>query len=161
MLSAPPPITFNWNFHEYIHDDCYFFHLGGVIEACPPSDSVTALSVDMFIEPNGKVNIESMGDQIHAETPFSCWGMSVPQSSVEPEALNECCMKVGDACKARGVIGHFTIDFVTFIHPKSVSIPFSYPAIKVIIHTSCLYLHLSVRLFIHTFALVFPPISWE
>lgn len=99
----------------------YFDITGGVIEACPPSDSVTALTVDMLIEPNGNMNIVSAGDQIHADSQFSCWGLSVPQSSVEPEQLNEACFKIAKACKSRGAMGYFTLDFITFIHPKTVS----------------------------------------
>lgn len=91
------------------------------MEACPPSDSTTAITADMLIEPNGTVSIVSLGDQIHAESLLSCWGLSVPQASVEPEQLNASCYKIAEACKARGVVGYFTIDFVTFIHPKSVS----------------------------------------
>ncbi|KAJ8304824.1 hypothetical protein KUTeg_018407 [Tegillarca granosa] len=97
-----------------------FLSQGGVIEACPPSDSITTLTVDMLIEPNGKYNILSLGDQIHAETPFSCWGVSIPQSSVEPETLNTACNKVAEACKSRGIIGYFAIDFVTFIDSKNM-----------------------------------------
>ena len=75
----------------------------------------------MVIEPTGRANVLCMGDQIHAETPFSCWGVSMPQSSVEPDVLNEACKKVAEACKSRGIIGYMAIDFVTFIDPKTVS----------------------------------------
>ena len=97
---------------------------GGVIEACPPSDSITTLTVDMLIEPNGKTSLISCGDQIHAESQFSCWGVSIPQSSVEPDLLNKACFSIAESCKSRGIMGYFCVDFVTFIDPKSVSIDF-------------------------------------
>ena len=93
-----------------------------MIEACPPSDSVTALSVNMLIEPNNELTIVSCGDQIHAESPFGCWGLSVPQSSVEPAELNAACKKIAQSCHQRGVMGYFTIDFVTFIDSTTVGI---------------------------------------
>lgn len=96
------------------------FGTGGVIEACPPSESITTLTADMLIEPTGTVNLLACGDQIHAESPFFCWGVSVPQSSIEPSVLNDACHRIGDACKARGIVGYLRIDFVTFIHPKTV-----------------------------------------
>jgi hypothetical protein len=74
----------------------------------------------MFIEPSGKISMVCMGDQIKADTPFQCWGLSVPQSSVEPEDLNNICNKIAEACKARGVIGYFSVDFVTFIDAKTM-----------------------------------------
>ena len=95
---------------------------GGVIEAFPPSDSVQGITVDMIIEPDGVAKILNIGDQIHAETPFCCWGLSVPQSSVEADQINIICKQVADACKTRHIIGHFTVDYVTFIHPKTVSL---------------------------------------
>ncbi|KAK2189580.1 hypothetical protein NP493_102g04043 [Ridgeia piscesae] len=98
-----------------------FLSQGGVIEACPPSDSVTALTADMLIEPNGEMSIVSLGDQIHDDSLYTCWGLSVPQSSVEPELLNDNLFKVAESCRARGVIGYFAVDFVTFIHPKTMA----------------------------------------
>lgn len=74
----------------------------------------------MLIEPDGVISMVSSGDQIHADSPFSCQGLSVPQSSVEPADLNAICERVAEACRTRGVVGHFSIDFVTFINPKTV-----------------------------------------
>lgn len=92
-----------------------------MIEACPPSDSITALTVNMLIEPDGHTSIVSCGDQIHAGTPYACWGLSVPQSSVDPSQLTRACYKIADSCKHRGVMGYFAVDFVTFIDPTTVS----------------------------------------
>ena len=40
------------------------FIVGGIIEGCPPSDSVTSLSVDVLIEPTGTTKIISAADQV-------------------------------------------------------------------------------------------------
>ena len=96
------------------------FSTGGVIEACPPSDSVTAITVNVLITPDGKVTLISSGDQIHADSPFNCWGLSVPQSSVDPTQLNQACARVAKSCLQRGVLGYFSVDFVTFIDPNTV-----------------------------------------
>lgn len=96
-----------------------FLAKGGVIEATPPSDSVTSLTVDMFIEPDGTITMVSCGDQIHADTPYRKWGLSTPQASVEPAVLNKECVKIAEACKSRGIVGYFSIDFITYIDSKS------------------------------------------
>jgi hypothetical protein len=75
----------------------------------------------MLIEPDSTVKIVTSGDHIHAESLFSCWGLSFPQSSVDPKQLNDACMRIAEACKQRNIIGHFDIDFVTYIDAKTVS----------------------------------------
>lgn len=97
-----------------------FFNQGGIIEGVPPSESTTALTVDMLIEPDGAIKILSSGDQI-CSAPFEVWGVSVPQSSVPAHLLAEAVWGVAMSCRARGVIGHFSVDFATFIDPYSVS----------------------------------------
>lgn len=48
-------------------------------------------------------------------------GGSTPQTSVPHCDLMKVVDQVATACKARGILGHLSIDFLTFIDPASVS----------------------------------------
>ena len=97
-----------------------FYNQGGIIEGIPPSESTTSLTVDVFIQPDGGINVLSSGDQI-CSVPYKVWGVSIPQSSVPTHQLAEAVRGVATSCRARGIIGYLSIDFVTFIDPYSVS----------------------------------------
>ncbi|XP_073425008.1 IQ domain-containing protein H isoform X1 [Dendrobates tinctorius] len=92
---------------------------GGVIEAFPPAESITCLTIDLLISPDGEIHMLSCGDQIHSVSPLHCVGSSVPQCSVPPDILTSMCDGVGEACKTRGILGYLSLELVTFIDPQS------------------------------------------
>ncbi len=103
-----------------------FLSYGGVLEAHPPSDSVTALTVSMIIEPDHTVKILSSGDHIHADSPYSCWGLTFPQTSVDSSLLNDACLRIAECCKQREIIGYIDVDFLTFIDLSTVCFFFQF-----------------------------------
>jgi hypothetical protein len=46
---------------DYLRD---FLHMGGIIEAVPPSESITPLAVDIFIDPTGQIKVYCTLDQV-------------------------------------------------------------------------------------------------
>ncbi|XP_034144051.1 LOW QUALITY PROTEIN: IQ motif-containing protein H [Esox lucius] len=97
-----------------------FLRHGGVVEAYPPSDSVTCLTVDLFLQPDGKVTMLSCGDQLHGPSDLETVGSSVPQNSVTPEDLYSVCLRVGRACLSRCITGHVSLDLATFLDPVTL-----------------------------------------
>ncbi len=99
-----------------------FLSHGGIIEAHPPTDNITCLTVSLLIEPgNSEVKFISSGDHIHAESQYSCWGYTFPQTSVDPRELNEVCLLIAESCRERNIMGYIDVDFVTFIDIKTVT----------------------------------------
>ncbi|CAF0922786.1 unnamed protein product [Adineta steineri] len=96
-----------------------FLSQGGIIEAYPPSDSITSITICLSIEPNGQYSLLCSGDQLHAESQFSCWGLAFPQSSVDPKELNNYCLLIAEQCQQRHIYGYVDIDFITFIDGKT------------------------------------------
>lgn len=96
-----------------------FLSQGGIIEAYPSSDSITSLTISLAIEFNGQYSLICIGDQLHAESQFSCWGLVFPQTSVDPKELNGYCTLIAEQCKQRHIYGHVDIDLVTFIDAKT------------------------------------------
>ncbi|CAH8597971.1 unnamed protein product [Heterobilharzia americana] len=95
-----------------------FLKHGGVIEACPPTDEWTNLSVVIVILPNKAIRIVTSGDHLHSEDNFYTWGETIPLTSVAPRWVNHLSMELGSIMANKGVVGHVKIDFVTFIHPE-------------------------------------------
>uniref|UniRef100_A0A672YZL3 IQ motif containing H n=1 Tax=Sphaeramia orbicularis TaxID=375764 RepID=A0A672YZL3_9TELE len=97
-----------------------FLGQGGVVEAYPPSDSITNLTVDLMLEPGGEVTMLSCGDQFHSSCQLDAVGSTVPQTSVCPETLHSICMRVGQACLQRLIIGHVSVDLATFLNRNTM-----------------------------------------
>ncbi|CAF3609709.1 unnamed protein product [Rotaria socialis] len=104
------------SWQEYLN---VFLSEGGIIEAYPPSNSVTSITVCLSIEPDGHYSLVCSGDQLHAESQFSCWGLSFPQTSADSNQLNEYCSSIVEQCRQRNIYGYIDIDFITFIDIKT------------------------------------------
>eukprot|EP00795_Rhopilema_esculentum_P006132 gene6132-11522_t len=106
---------YTWS--EFLNE---YLSKGGVIEASPPSESVTSLSVNVLIDPLGRSEIISASDQIHGLSPYRCLGFTFPQLSVEPNDIQTMTDAICSSCRNRGILGYLSINFVTFIDPSSL-----------------------------------------
>ena len=94
--------------------------IGGTIEGHAPSDNVTSLTAEIYLKPNKTHTLLSTWDHILSE-PFKVWGGSMPQTSVDYDDLTLMVDRIAKAAFSRGLVGHISVDFVTFIDPETVS----------------------------------------
>ncbi|KAM8892409.1 IQ motif-containing protein H isoform 2-T2 [Spinachia spinachia] len=97
-----------------------FLTQGGVVEAYPPSECVTCLTVDLLLEPGGEVTMLSCGDQLQGSCQLEALGSTVPQTSVNPETLQSISMRVGQACLQRLIVGYVSVDLATFLNRNTM-----------------------------------------
>ena len=103
-----------------IHCLVLLYIVGGSIEGHAPSDSVTSLTTEIYLKPDQSYSLLSTWDHIHSE-PFRVWGGSMPQTSVDSSELVSMVERIADAALSRGLMGHISVDYVTFIDPETVS----------------------------------------
>lgn len=88
------------------------------------STNYTCLSVAMLVEPTGRARLLSSGDHLHLAAPhanpFFRAAFTLPQCSIEAPRLNDACLRIARACFERKIVGYVTVDFVTFLDPRSV-----------------------------------------
>jgi hypothetical protein len=108
---AQPSLYRNWD--EYMAAYCAD---GGVIEAAPPNlrpNEVKSPSVSFFIEPDSVVKIVGTFDKFSG-TDFVNAGCFFPQTSLPQIDLLKVCNSVGQELYKKGVMGHVTIDLISF-----------------------------------------------
>lgn len=110
---AQPSLFRSWEF--YIKRFC---KVGGVIEAaplCSPAH-ISMPSIAFFIEPDGNVKLVGSFDRIEATT-FVNAGCFFPQTSLPSMNLVTLSRSIGDVLYDKGLIGHVTVDLVSFPNP--------------------------------------------
>ncbi|PWA30501.1 hypothetical protein CCH79_00015298 [Gambusia affinis] len=93
----------------------FFLRQGGVVEAYPPSENVTHMTVDMLLEPSGEVTLLSWGDQLHGYCHLDIVGAIIPKTSVHLEILHSICMHVAHVCQQKCIMGYVSVGLATFV----------------------------------------------
>jgi hypothetical protein len=90
-----------------------FKNNGGVIEAVPQT-VVGSPIVNMFIEPDGTINILSVQEQLLSPQ-FCSLGAAFPQNSVPYDALRDASLSVGRVCVRKQIYGYVSIQYIAYI----------------------------------------------
>eukprot|EP01065_Artemidia_motanka_P012338 TRINITY_DN16790_c0_g1_i1.p1 TRINITY_DN16790_c0_g1~~TRINITY_DN16790_c0_g1_i1.p1 ORF type:complete len:948 (+),score=284.41 TRINITY_DN16790_c0_g1_i1:65-2908(+) len=85
---------------------------GGVLEAVPP-DVVSSPSANIFISPDGGVELLSVQEQVLSPA-YCALGASFPQTAVPHAAIRDAALSIGGVCYQKKIMGHVSIDFVVF-----------------------------------------------
>ncbi|XP_054892820.1 IQ motif-containing protein H isoform X2 [Poeciliopsis prolifica] len=98
-----------------------FLMQGGVIEAYPPSENVTHVTVDMLLEPSGEVTILSWGEQLHGYCHLDIVGSIIAKTSVHQETLHSICMRVAHVCQQNYIMGYVSVGLATFVDHSTMT----------------------------------------
>ena len=85
---------------------------GGVVEPCP-NWAIGSPSVNVFIAPDGAIDVLSTHEQIFADS-YRFIGAAFPQSSVPHAVFQDAALTVARTCAEEGLIGYLGIDFLAF-----------------------------------------------
>jgi len=115
VIIAMPTLFKNWA--EYMASFC---RVGGIIEAAPTCmrHQMASPSIAFFIEPDGNTQIVGSMDRINAQMHVNA-GCFFPQQSLPNMNMMTICKSIGDILYEKGVIGHVTVDLVSFPDPTS------------------------------------------
>lgn len=112
---AQPDLYRDWD--EYIRQFC---KVGGVIEAtpmCSPA-SLASPSISFFVEPDGNIELIGSFDKFAAKEYVNA-GCFFPQTSLPQMNLMTISRAIGNVLYEKGVIGHVTVDLVSFPDPAA------------------------------------------
>jgi IQ domain-containing protein H len=114
-IIAMPTLFKSWA--EYMASFC---RVGGIIEASPTclSHQMASPSIAFCIEPDGFINIIGSFDRFAAKQYVNA-GCFYPQQSLPNMNMMTICKSIGDILYEKGVMGHITVDLVSFPDPTS------------------------------------------
>jgi hypothetical protein len=91
-----------------------FEEMGGIVEAFVEGDSKESPSVQCRIDPDGICRVASTHDQLlGGESGQVFLGAYFPAQSVYAPTIGNMGSKVGEALQQRGVLGRFSVDFIS------------------------------------------------
>lgn len=111
---AQPSLFPNWE--SYLERFC---NTGGVIEAVPlcSPNQISQPSISFFVEPSGESTLVGTFDRIEA-TQYVNGGCFFPASSLPQMNISAFINSIGSIMYEKGIIGHVTVDLVTFPNPQ-------------------------------------------